>query len=135
MYHYDGYIAGEGNKEQIDNENVPFVTTTGYIEDDAVPCMVLFINKGERITKPLMWQAILDRHEVAVLGNGKMMGPELYRHSLELLLLDRVFLEDYFGDRITLEAFTKGYELNVNITNTYEHAVSGSLEIVLPPEL
>ena len=46
LYHYDGYIAGEGNKEQIDNENVPFVTTTGYLEDDAVPCMVLFIEEG-----------------------------------------------------------------------------------------
>ena len=52
LYHYDGYIAGEGNKEQIDNENVPFVTTTGYLEDDVVPCMVLFIDKGEQITKP-----------------------------------------------------------------------------------
>ncbi len=135
MYQYDGYIAGEGNKEQIDNENVPFVTTTGYLEDDAVPCMVLFTGKGEPITKPLMWKAIMDRREVAVLGNGKMMGPELYRNALELLLLDRIFLEDYFGDRIILEASTKDYELSINITNTYSHAVSGILEIVLPPEL
>jgi hypothetical protein len=135
MYHYDGYIAGEGNKEQIDNENVPFVTTTGYMEDGAVPCMVLFTKKGEQITKQLMWQAIMNRHEVAVLGNGKMMGPALYRNALELLLLDRVFLEEYFGDRIVLEADTKGYQLNINIENTYPHPLSGTLEIVLPPEL
>ena len=51
MYHYDGYIADEGNKEQIDNENVPFVTTTGSLDDDAVPCMVLFTPKGEQIYK------------------------------------------------------------------------------------
>lgn len=135
MYHFDGYIAGEGNKEQIDNENVPFVTPTGYLEDNAEPCMVLFIKKGERITKQLMWQAIMDRKEVAVLGNGKMMGPELYRNSLELLLLDRIFPEEYFGDRINLEAKTQGYELCVNVTNTYDHSVSGTLEIVLPHEL
>jgi hypothetical protein len=135
MYHYDGYIASEGNKEQIDNENVPFVTTTGYMEDDAVPCMVLFTKKGEKITKQLMWQAIMDRHEVAVLGNGKMMGPAIYRNALELLLLDRIFLEEYFGDRVILEADTKGYQLNVNIVNTYSHAVSGTLQIVLPAEL
>ena len=55
-----------------------------------------------------------------------MMGPELFRNSLELLLLDRLFLEEYFGDRVTLEASTKGYELRVNVTNTYEHAVSGN---------
>ena len=48
-YHYDGYIAGEGNKEQIDDENVPFITTTGYLEDDAVPCMMLFLKKGEQL--------------------------------------------------------------------------------------
>ena len=51
MYHYDGYIADEGNKEQIDNENVPFVTNTGPLDNDAVPCMVLFTPKGKQISK------------------------------------------------------------------------------------
>ena len=134
-YHYDGYIADEGNKEQIDQENVPFVTTTGTLDNDAVPCMVLFVKKGEQMTKQIMWESIMSRREVAVLGNGKMMGPALYRNALELLLLDRVFLEEYFGDRINLEAYTKDYQLNVTINNTYTHAVSGTLEIVLPPEL
>ncbi len=134
-YHYDGYIAGEGNKEQIDNENVPFVTTTGNLESDAIPCMVLFTKKGEKMSKKLMWETIMDRREVGVLGMGKMMGPALYRNALELLLLDRVFLEEYFGDRVSLDASTKDYQLTVNVTNTYSHPVSGSLEIVLPPEL
>jgi hypothetical protein len=134
-YHYDGYIAGEGNKEQIDNENVPFVTTTGTLESDAVPCMVLFTAKGEKMSKELIWKTIMDRREVGVLGTGKMMGPALYRNALELLLLDRVFLEEYFGDRISLEATTKDYQLNVTLTNTYSHPVSGTLELVLAPEL
>lgn len=135
LYSYDGYIAGEGNKEQIDNENIPFITTTGSLDKDAVPCMVLFIDKGEQVTNQLMWDAIMHRREVAVLGGGKMMGPALYRNCLELLLLDRVFLEEYFGDRINLEAFTKDYQLNVTINNTYTHSVAGTVEIVLPPEL
>jgi hypothetical protein len=134
-YHYDGYIAGEGNKEQIDNENVPFVTPTGTLESDAIPCMVLFVKKGDQLTKQLMYETILDRREVGVLGNGKMMGPALYRNALELLLLDRIFLEEYFGDRINLEASTKDYQLNVVVSNTYAHPVSGTLDIVLPPEL
>jgi hypothetical protein len=134
-YHYDGYIAGEGNKEQIDNEEVPFVTTTGTLDSDAIPCMVLFMKKGAVLTKKLMWEAIMDRREVAILGNGKMMGPAQYRNALELLLLDRIFMEEYFGDRINLEASTKEYQLTVNVTNTYAHAVSGTLELVLPPEL
>jgi hypothetical protein len=134
-YVYDGYIAGEGNKEQIDNEDVPFVTTTGTLDSDAVPCMVLFTKKGETMTKQLMWDAIMDRRAVGVLGIGKMMGPALYRNALELLLLDRAYLEEYFGDRINLEALTDKYQLKVIITNTYAQPVSGTVEVVLPPEL
>jgi hypothetical protein len=134
-YHYDGYMAGEGNKEQIDNENVPFVTRTGDLEGDAVPCMVLFTEKGQLFSKELMWKTIMARREVGVLGTGKMMGPALYRNALEMLLLDRVFLEEYFGDKVSIDAVTKDYQLNINITNHYDHPVSGNLEIVLAPEL
>jgi hypothetical protein len=134
-FHYDGYMAGEGNKEQIDNENVPFISTTGPLYDGTVNSMVLFINKGEQITKKNMYDAIMDRREVAVLAGGKMMGPAQYRNALELLLLDRIYLEEYFGDRINIEASTENYQLNVTLTNTYTHSVSGTLSIVLPPEL
>ncbi len=134
-FHYDGYMAGEGNKEQIDNENVPFVTTTGTLDGDAVPCMVLFTPRGEQFSKELMWKAIMDRREVGVLGDGKMMGPALYRNALELLLLDRIYLEEYFGDRVSLEATTTDYQLNVTIANTYSHPVSGTMELVPAPEL
>ena len=135
MYNYDGHIATEGNKEQVDNENVPFVTNTGSLDRGTVPCMVLFLNKGETITKERMWEAIMKRREVAVTENGKMMGPGIYRNALQLLLLDRVYLEEYFGDRINMTASTEGYLLNINIQNTYPQSVSGSIEIVLPPEL
>lgn len=132
---YDGYFATEGNKEQIDKEEVPFITSTGTLDSDAIPCMVLFVNKGEQLTKQLMWDAIMSRREVAVLNNGMMMGSALYRNALELLLLDRVYLEEYFGDRINLEAHMDGYQLNLTVSNTYPHAVSGTAEVVLPPEL
>ncbi len=134
-FKYDGYIGGEGNIEQIDSENVPFVTTTGTLDSDAIPFMMLFLKKGSKITKQSMWEAIMDRREVGVLGNGKMMGPDQYRNALNLLLLDRVVMEEYFGDRISLEAGTKDYELSVTVSNTYDHQVSGNLEVVLPAEL
>ena len=134
-YKYDGYIASEGNKEQIDRDDFPFISTTGNLESDAIPCMVLFVPKGEAISKKSMWEAIMGRREVAVLNNGLMMGPALYRNALDLLLLDRVFLEEYFGDRINLEAKMDGYQLNINISNTYNKAVAGSLEVTLPSEL
>ena len=134
-YHYNGYIAVDGNKEQIDNEDVPFIFETGSLQDDATSCMVLFIKKGDSLTKERMWEAILDRREVAVLEQGKMMGPQLYRNSLQMLLLDRVFLEEYFGDRINIGAVVEDYNLIVTITNTYSFSVSGNMEIKLPPEL
>jgi hypothetical protein len=134
-YIYDGYIAAEGNKEQIDNENVPFISTTGPLNGDALSSMVLFIKKGEKLDKEKMWDAILKRREVAVLSEGKMMGPAYYRNMLQLLLLDRVFLEEYFGDRIDLQTSADGYSFEVMVSNTYSESVSGTLDIKLPPEL
>jgi len=135
LYHYDGYIAGEGNKEQIDSENVPFILKTGKLEDDALSSMVLFLDKGESLTWKNMWEAILDRREVGILEKGKMMGPAGFRNALQLLLLDRVYLEEYFGDRIDLEATVEGYELKVTVNNTYPEEISGTLELTLPDQL
>ena len=134
-FDYDGYLATEGNKEQIDNENVPFIIRTGRLEEHALSGMVLFIEKGEQLTRESMWEAILDRREVGVLEQGKMMGPALYRNALQMLLLDRILLEEYFGDRINLEAEVEGYELQVTITNTSTSAVTGTLDLSLSPGL
>ncbi len=132
---FDGYLAGEGNKEQVDKDGKPFVSITGNLESGAVPCMVLFSKKGEPWTQKTLWQTILSGREVAVIEKGRMMGPALYRNTLEMLLLDRVFLEEYFGDKVNMEATTKGYELQVTVKNTYAHEVSGKLSIALPPEM
>ena len=134
-YKYDGYFAIEGNKEQIDNEDVPFVLKTGMLDKNALSSMVLFLEKGKQLTRESMWDAILDRREVGVLAQGKMMGPALYRNALQMLLLDRVFLEDYFGDRIDLQAVVDAYDLQVTITNTTDETVSGTMELSLPKEV
>ncbi len=134
-YHYDGYIATAGNKEQIDRENVPFILKTGPLENNALSGMVLFLKKGEPLTRESMWKAILDRREVGVLEKGKMMGPDRFRDPLNLLFLDRVFLEEYFGDRINVEAVTQGYDLQVTLSNTYAHPVTGTLALTLPQQI
>ncbi len=134
-YHYDGYIAGEGNKEQADNDDVPFVTTTGGMPDDLLTSMVLFHPKGQPFTREAMWESILKRREVAILPLGKMMGPALYRHALELLFLDKVFLEEYFGDRVDVETEVKDYTLSVKITNNNSRDLKGTLDIHFPGEI
>jgi hypothetical protein len=134
-FHYDGQIAIDGNKKQIDTENVPFILQTGLIKDEPPAAMVLFAEKGQRLDRAAMWKAILDRRAVGVLPLGRMMGPALYRNALQMLLLDRVFLEDLFSDRIQLEASVEGYELKVRLANNGDSTVAGTIEVRPAPEV
>lgn len=58
-YKYDGYFASEGNKEQIDNEDVPFVLRTGSLNEGLTSSMILFIEKEKQLTNKSLWNAIL----------------------------------------------------------------------------
>ncbi len=49
-----------------------------------------------------------------------MLGPAFYRNALQMLLLDRVYLEKYFSDRIDLKAAVNGYDLEVTVSNFSE---------------
>jgi hypothetical protein len=131
-YPYDGFVAIEGNKEQIDNEDVPFIAESGMLYDNLTTSMVLFIEKSKELDRESLWEAILDRRSVAVLENALMMGPANFRHALELLFLDRLMPEGYFNDRLDIEAHTEGYDLYINIRNLDDFPVSGSLSLKLP---
>lgn len=132
---YDGYVAVEGNLEQINVEDKPFVASTGFLKNGVTTSMVLFNKKGEAFTQKSLWEAIMGRREVAVLEQGKMMGPTLYRNALQLLLLDRVYLENYFGDRVNVETSTTGTQLAVKVSNSNAYPVKGSVKLSLPPQL
>ncbi|MCX6576119.1 MAG: hypothetical protein NTV82_06975 [Candidatus Aminicenantes bacterium] len=134
-YKYDGYIAMEGNKKQIDNEDVPFILPTGFIREDAPPCMVLFTDKGTPFNREAMYKAILERREVGVLPQGKMLGPGRFRNVLQMLLLDRFFLENTFGDQIQIQTEFNGYVLSVSVTNLRGTPVSGTIVVKAAPEL
>jgi hypothetical protein len=134
-HRYDGQIAIDGNKKQIDTEDVPFILQTGLIKDEAPACMVLFAEKGRRWTRDEMWRAILSRKAVGVLPQGRMMGPASFRSALQLLLLDRVFLENLFADRVQLEAVIKGADIFVGVTNHGGPPFKGTLEVRPAPEV
>ena len=53
-------IAVEGNKKQIDAENMPFILPTGMIREDAPPCMILFTDKRTSFDRKAMYKAILE---------------------------------------------------------------------------
>jgi hypothetical protein len=134
-FKYDGYIAIDGNKKQIDGEDVPFILQTGMVREEAPACMVLFTKKGSVLTRERMWKAITARRAVGVLPQGRMQGPRQFRNALQMLLLDRVFLESYFGDRVRLEAAVEGRELVVRAANLGGAPIEGRLEVRPAPEL
>lgn len=134
-FEYDGYIATEGNKKQIDNENVPFISKTGTLLENAIPSMVLFVEKEKPLTNTTIWDAIMKRKSVAVLDEAKMMGAAKFRNTLELLYLDKTFLTDYFGDNLDMEAKTEGYNLVLTLKNYSSSKISGEIELVTSPDL
>jgi len=134
-FEFDGYIATEGNKEQIDNEDVPFINKTGFLLENAIPSMVLFIEKEKSLTNETIWDAIMNRRNVAVIDEAKMMGPATFRNALGLLYLDNDFLTGYFGDNLDIEAKTEGYNLVLTIKNYSPSNISGTVEIVVPAGL
>jgi len=134
-FSYDGQIAVDGNKKQIDAENVPFILQTGLIKEDPPAAMVLFAEKGRRWSRTEMWKAVLDRRAVGVLPLGRMMGPAPLRTALQMLLLDRVYLENLFADRVRLEASVEGHELRVRLANFGGAPIEGTVDIRPAPEL
>jgi hypothetical protein len=134
-FEFDGYIAVEGNKEQIDNEDVPFINKTGMLSGNLTSSMVLFIDKDDQLSDETIWDAILNRREVAVLEQAKMMGPAKYRNALQLLYLDKIYLEEYFGDNIDIDAKIDGYDLIITFKNYSSSQVSGKLEFVTTPKI
>ena len=132
-FEYDGSIAVDGNKRQIDAEDRPFILQTGLIKEEAPAAMVLFSPRGQRWSREAMWEAILSRREIGVLPLGKMLGPALFRNALQMLLLDRVWLEDRFGDQVQMRARVDGRSLLVELANVRDAQISGDLEITAAP--
>ena len=133
---YDGMIAVEGNKKQIDAENVPFILPTGMIREDAPPCMILFTDKGTAFDRKAMYRAILDRREVGILPLGKMLGPAMFRRALQMLLLDRIYLERRFGDQVRITAAAASpNRLEIQVTNAGRTPLAGTLVIQPPSEI
>uniref|UniRef100_UPI00321794F2 hypothetical protein n=1 Tax=uncultured Draconibacterium sp. TaxID=1573823 RepID=UPI00321794F2 len=127
-FDFDGYFAVEGNKTQIDNENVPFINKTGSLSGNLTSSMVLFLEKGKALTDEAIWDAILNRKAVAVFEKAQLMGPDKFRNALQLLYLDKYYLENYFGDNIDIEAKVEGYEIVMNLKDYSANALEGSLD-------
>jgi hypothetical protein len=103
--------------------------------DNAIPSMVLFIEKEKPLTSKTIWDAIMSRKSVAILEEAKMMGAAKFRNALELLYLDKDFLTNYFVDNIDIEAKTDGYNLVLTLKNYAKSNLSGEIEITVPTGL
>ncbi len=135
---YNGYIASAGNAEIVDTCSMPFVLPTGNISDGSCNCMVLFTPKDEPFSRDEMWRAIMDRREVAIEANAEeftVMGDTRFRRPVQLMMIERAFLERYFGDQVGITARVEGTTLKVAMTNFGKSTVKGHFEITLPPTI
>ncbi|MBO4558023.1 MAG: hypothetical protein J5693_05405 [Bacteroidales bacterium] len=133
---YDGYFASGGNREIVDTCGIPFVIVNGNIADGACNPMVLFTPKGEPFGREAMWQAILDRREVAIESAVEefcVMGDAKFRRPIQLMMIERSYIENYFGDQVGIKATVEGTELRVALTNFGRGAVKGDFRVQLPP--
>ncbi|MDR0749495.1 MAG: hypothetical protein LBF62_07985 [Tannerellaceae bacterium] len=132
---FDGYFVNVGNAIQINQGDKPFVIRTGRLLDGTINSMILFNRKGDQFDRKKMWGAIMDRRAVAVAEDGIILGPDLFRKAMQLLLLDRDYIEEYFGDKVNINVVTEGHQLHVTISNLYPHAINGTLVVKLPGQL
>jgi hypothetical protein len=134
-YEYDGFFATEGNKAQINKENKPFINRTGFLSGHLLSSMIVFIEKEKTLSSQTLWEAIMSRREVAVLPMALILGADTWRNAVQLLYLDRIYLEDYFNDRLDLKAGTDGYDLVVTLRNYAPLPVNGELKLTLPASI
>lgn len=132
---YDGYFAVTGNAKQINNGTKPFVITTGNLLGGTINSMVLFNKKGDAFNKAKMWEDIMNRRAVAVAEQGTVMGSDIFRQTMQLMILDREYIEEYFGDRVNMVAEFESQTLHVKVSNLYPHAVEGTVTVKFPAHL
>lgn len=132
---YDGFFADPGHEKQINTGDKPFVITTGNLLGGTVNSMVLFNRKGDTFDREKMWEAIMDRRSVAIAEKGLVMGSDRFRNATYLMMLDKDYLEYYFGDRVDISSFIEGTRLYVDITNTYRHSIEGTFALKLPAQV
>jgi hypothetical protein len=132
---FDGYFVNIGNADTINNGTKPFVIQTGGLLRGTINSMILFNKKGDAFDRAKMWEAIMDRRAVAIAEEGIILGPDLFRKSMQLMLLDRDYIEDYFGDKVNIIAVMNGHQLQVSISNLYAHELKGTFSIKLPEHL
>ena len=132
---YDGYFASGGNREIVDTCSLPFVIQNGNVISGASNPMVLFVPKGEQFSREAMWAAIMDRREVAIESAVEefcVMGPDAFRRPIQLMMIERSYIENYFGDQVSIKGVVEGTTLKVALANFGEGAVSGDFAVQLP---
>lgn len=130
---FDGYVVtGPGNEGKILELDAPFVTSAGTLEQAVPPCMVLFLEKDERLDDSAIVNAILEKRAVAVFSNGSLLGPKKLCDPLRILLLDGEYLEREFVEHLSVDARVVEGSLEVTVRNRTAKALDGTLTFKTP---
>ena len=133
-FEYDGYVAIEGNKKQVDTEDRPFILQTGCIREDAPPAMVLF--------SPRDGSGAAKRCGTPSWGgekSGSCLRVKCWGRQPSGMRSKCCFSTGCgwknIGDRVQLRARINGRTLHVWLANVREAEISGDLIITAAPEL
>ncbi len=125
---FDGYVVKTpADQIKIDSLGTPFITNAGTINQTIPPAMIVFHEKNNPITEDNIWKAILDKKAVALFERGKLVGPKTLVDPLKILMLEKQFLREQFGNPVTLQAEVTQGEMNVTLQNKSTETVSGTL--------
>jgi len=135
VYHqrFDGYIVtSPADQAEIDSLNAPILTNAGTIDQDIPPMMVVFLDKTNALNEENIWQAIRDRHAVALFEKGRMAGPTELLDALKVLMLEKEFIKSQLDQRVSLQAELRKMALEITLQNNSADAVSGLLSCQMP---
>ncbi len=147
-----GYIFVEENHAKKINESVGVLMhhpgrydveeaakgfITGYKGErtKVPPAMLVFLDKGRKLTVHNIFEAIVDKKAVGVFERGRMVGLKKYVEAMWMLLMDRIYLEERFAESADVEAKVRGEDLIVQLRNKSAEKLKAQLVFDMPKEL
>jgi len=126
---FHGYLLSSQEGELAEKLNKPFITSFEGNMGSYPPSMILLIGRDEELNEETLFKAILDKRAIVIFPRGKIFGSSLLSKSLKLLVLEREYLRESFGEDVELEAEFENDHLKVTLLNRSAETLTGELKI------
>lgn len=132
-YDFDGWvISNPDDEKRILDLRKPFITNATSVKDNVPPTMVLFLEKNVELSQTNILETIMNRRAVAVFENGTLAGLPQWKIPLQILLLDRLYLEETFQEKAEVAAKVTDENLIVKVRNNSLQPFDANLLLRVP---